>query len=240
MNSLTSRIFAGALLTCAANAMAVPVTFSLTAASLTPSSGYGIDGNGHTENHGTKLDVRFTATTAIGLLNPLSFSLSSVNDSRSFLVGKVSFLESSGHGGILPAETNDLGVSASLTFEDPLGSIQTLTASGVATAGRINGNEPLNGGVDYSLVWATLTNIAFGTGGLFDISLNSLSFSFTGDPIKDLNATVTLRTLPSTALTSLPPTTLAQAVPEPASLALASAALLGVAATRRRKPTTPT
>lgn len=138
--SLASKFIAGALLTCAASAMAAPVAFDVTAASLTPGAGYGVDAH---ENTGTLLDVLFTPG-----FSTQNFSLASVGDSFTFLVSTLDFRESNGSGGILAAETDALGVTASLTFASPLGSTQTLTATGVATAGAINGgaNDSANGG----------------------------------------------------------------------------------------------
>jgi hypothetical protein len=224
--SLTSKFLAGALLTCAASAMAAPVAFDVTAASLTPGAGYGVDAH---ENSGTLLDVLFT--TGFSAQN---FSLASVGDQSTFLVGTLDFRESNGNGGILAAETDFLGVTASLTFASPLGSTQTLTTTGVATAGSINGgaNDSVNGGVDYSLTWAALTNIAFGTGGLFDISLNPITFSDTSDPNQNLSATVTLRALSATTQIEIAQPA---AVPEPGSLALFAAALTLAGLTSRRR-----
>ena len=81
--SLISKFLAGALLACASNAMAAPVTFDVSTASMTPGAGYGVDAS---EGSGTLLDVLFT--TGFSAQN---FSLAAVGDSFTFLVGHLGF-----------------------------------------------------------------------------------------------------------------------------------------------------
>lgn len=199
--SAALRTCAGALLLAAGvAATAAPVSFSVTPSSFTPGSGYGT-GIGD-------LDVSFAANGAAA-----SFTLANAGDSNSFKFGTVTFNEK---GLILPAETGNLGVSAVFSFLDPLAGLQSVTATGTAFVGLV-----ADAAVDFTIVWDTLT-VAFGNGGSFEISMNSLSFTRGGQSL-DQNATIKLLAAP------------AAAVPEPATLALALVAL-GVAggAARRR------
>ena len=194
-------------------------TFTITNGTLTAGGGYGVDAD---ESSGTLLDVIFTTD---GTAIPLTFDLNPP-PSSTFVFGTVSFRESDKicpSGPCSTDETDDLGVTASFTFTGPIGLVQTVIATGTATAGTINDSQ-----VDYSLQWAPVT-VLFGSGSAFQISLAPLSFTNNlGVPHVDssqlLYATVTMNSAAEDT-----------SVPEPATLVLLGLGIAGIGFTRRRR-----
>lgn len=203
---------AGAALLFSLSTAAVATPFQITAAAFEPGSGYGIDAN---ENSETLLDVRFSTS----VFAPQTFALNAVDQSYTFNFGTVNFQEPNSMGGITSNETDFLGVVAKLTFTDPTNSLQSVLATGTATTGSVS-----DVGVDYSIAWNPVS-VAFGTGGLFDISFATLSF--TGNGSQTQTATITLRSLSQ----QVPPTD----VPEPMSIALLGLGFAAFAGVRRKK-----
>jgi hypothetical protein len=82
--------------------LAAATTFSISAVSFTPGSGYRIDADEGINP--TLLDVRFCSAT----FSPTTLTLTNVNDSLTFTVGSVAFLEPNASQGINAAEANDM------------------------------------------------------------------------------------------------------------------------------------
>lgn len=204
---------AGAVLLFGLSTAALATPFQITTASFQHQGGYGIDLKEKSE---TLLDVRFSTA---GTFTPQTFALNAVNQFHTFNFGSIDFQEPNSMNGITSNEQDLLGVTAKLTFTDPTNSVQSIFATGTATAGPVN--DP---GIDYSIVWNPVS-VAFGNGGLFDISFARLDFTGAGSKVQ--TATITLRSIPQQVPSN--------DVPEPTSIALLGLGLAAFAGVRRKK-----
>lgn len=201
MKSLQKALLAfGFLSALAASGTAGAVPFSITAASFTVDSGYGT-GPG-------QLDATFSTD----VFAPQTFDLA-LGGVKSFLFGTVTLKEEN----IGFSELNHLGVTANLTFTNPLSAVVKNVAVTGAFVGPVNGNGPFEVIPDFFIDFSPVV-VNFDTTGSFTVSLSDLYFSRTG-PMTNA-ATVTLDSLP---------------VPEPGSLALLGLGLFGLGVQRKGK-----
>ena len=217
-----TKLLAGLALV-SATTYASAIQFNVAASSFTPGSGYSGTTNAIGEALNLdKLGVDFTTDTTAR-----SFDLAAGATSASFKFGDIKLKD----GTILPYitgpvcafsfcthlvdETNDLGVTATFSFTNPLSGLQTVTASGTATVGLIGDQA-----VDLVIDWADLP-VSFGNGGQFTIHMADLSFNQNNQTLEQ-DYTIELVTAP---------------IPEPETYALmlAGLGLVGFMARRRKQ-----
>ena len=224
-NSVKSILSIASIALLAAAPVAQAVPFSITSATVTTGSGYGVDAN---ENGGKLLDVLFTET----LVATQNSELSGEGDWFTFNIGTVELRELSDHGGITADETDGLDVTWTFTFTDPLESGETISTTPITVSGTVNDDA-----VDYTLDWGQET-VDF-AGGQFSISLNDLSLSRnSSNPdgpdidghMKTQTATITLLELDGVSSSSS-----ILSVPEPGSLALMGLGLAGLGYRRKKQ-----
>lgn len=193
------------------------VSFDISGGQYNIGSGYGCSGPGNTT-------TLFCASFSYTLGDPAPFILSAPGDSVVLTFGSITFNEDANE--IVAGETDNLDVTAILTFLDPFaGEVKSVAAVGVFT-GVIN-----DGDIDYSLKFDPVVK-SFGTGGQFTVDFADLSW--TGNATFTHTVRITLDTLPRDAGDST-------AVPEPGTLTLLGGALagFGLLARRRRNSIAP-
>ncbi len=204
----------------AAASSASAIQFDLNPAYFTPDSGYS---NGGALSF-SKLGVDFVADTT-----PRSFTLEVGDTAYSNTFGTVTLDDGEifrrlgasfiCNGSALPCvftnETDNLGVTATFSFSNPLSGLQTVTATGTAAYGFIN-----DAATDFTITWADKL-VDFGNGGQFKISMDTLQFTFDGE-VQDQTYNIEMVTAP---------------IPEPETYALmlAGLGLVGFMARRRKQ-----
>jgi len=178
----------------------------ITNITLTPGSGIGTDAN---EATGTLLGLSATADSP-----PPTAELNNPGDFYTFSAGHIEFAPTETN--ILAAETDNVGMTLTLTFADPsIGSVD-LFLNGTATTGPVGDPSP-----DYSLVFASPVHVLTTAGGEFELSITSIALVSTLNDNQCLMVTVTLDHAPS--------------LPEPSSMALFGLGGIGMAVARYRK-----
>jgi hypothetical protein len=194
------------------------IPFTITATSFTNiGSGYGVDAD---ERNATLLDVRFSTSNFVAP----AYSLNSVGDSFTFYFGTVNLREPDAHGGITINEMDNLGVTASFIFTNPLSGTQNILATGTAITGAVS-----DAAADYKLIWEpAIVNFGPHGSGSFEITMDSLLINSRRSRIQ--KATITLLDLPKGTDQPLINSLATSTVPEPATLVLLGLGLFYFAA----------